>query len=360
MSDLTGQTLREVDLLRLSLDGLRRDLPATWRWKTEEQPRRQGFDLVATLEAPDGARVTLLVEAKRTLGSRDVPKVLDEIRSRAAANAPGAVPLLVARYLSPAARERLEREDTSYADATGNRRLVVQKPALFVRNVGADRDPWRGPGRPRGTLKGAPAARVARWLVDFSPPYTVLQVAKGSGASTGATYRVVQFLDEEGMLSREPRGSITEVRWRAVIERWSRDYGSRRDGWTESLLFPRGMEALLEQLRGSDDLGYVLTGSLAARDLAPHAATRFAMLYATDVDAVIERLGLRRVDTGANVILARDFEGVGFVRARERDGLRVAAPSQIAVDLLTGPGRSPNEGAALLDWMEAHVREWRA
>jgi hypothetical protein len=315
---------------------------------------------VVTLEAPDGSRVTLLFEAKRALGSRDVPKVLDEIRSRAAAKVPGALPVLVARYLSPAVRERLEREDASYADATGNRRLSLNRPALFVRNVGADRDPWRRPGRPRGTLKGAPASRVVRWLVDFAPPYTVLQVAKGSEASTGATYRVVQFLEEEALLSREPRGSITEVRWRALIERWSRDYGTRRDEWIESLLFPRGIERLVDTLRDNDDLGYVLTGSLAARDLAPHAATRFAMLYATDVDAVIERLGLRRVDTGANVILAPDFEEVGFVRARQRDGLRMAAPSQVAADLLTGPGRSPSEGAALLDWMEAHEHEWRA
>ncbi len=36
-----------------------------------------------------------------------------------------------------------------------------------------------------------------------------------------------------------------------------------------------------------------------------------------------------------------------------------AALSQVAVDLLTGPGRNPAEGQALLDWMETDERTWR-
>jgi hypothetical protein len=35
------------------------------------------------------------------------------------------------------------------------------------------------------------------------------------------------------------------------------------------------------------------------------------------------------------------------------------APSQAAVDLLTAPGRGPEEGRALLDWMEKNESDWR-
>jgi hypothetical protein len=51
--------------------------------------------------------------------------------------------------------------------------------------------------------------------------------------------------------------------------------------------------------------------------------------------------------------------GFPFDRGIEADGLRYAAPSQVAVDLLTGPGRSPSEGEALLDWMGDNERQWR-
>lgn len=352
----------ELDVLRSALAGLREDLPTSWQWHVDEEPRRGGvrFDALVTLGAPDGQSATLAVEAKRLVASRDIAHALEQLRANVTRAAlQGAVPLVVARYLPPAARERLEREGAAYADATGNRRLALERPALFLRNVGADRDPWRGPGRPRGSLQGKPAARVVRWLADVAPPYTPLQVAEGSGASTGATYRVITFLEEEGLVERQPRGPITVVQWRRLLERWSRDAGFERSG-PQSLLFPRGVEALVEALRAAPDLRYVLTGSLAAQRYAPHAPARFAMVYADDVGAAIARLGLRRVETGANVLVAADRNGVGFLRAQEVDGVHLATPSQIAVDLLTGPGRSPSEGVALLDWMEAHEPEWRA
>lgn len=355
-----SESAREIDILRAALEGLRSDLPSTWKWQIEEDAVRGSsrFDAIVKLQAPDGGRVVLAVEAKRLITGRDVPTLVEQFGSRMAV-IPDAVALVVARYLAPATRERLEQAGLAYADATGNRRLAVERPALFIRNVGEDRDPWRGRGRPRGTLKGSPAARVVRWLVDFYPPYTVPEVVDGSGASTGATYRVVAFLEEEGLLQRESRGQITTVDWRAIIQRWSRDYAFPYAAGGESVLFPRGMEALLDELRASPDLPYVLTGSLAARRYAAHAPPRFAMLYAEDVAAVVEHLGLRRVDTGANVLIAPDRANVAFARSAMDDELRVAAPSQIAVDLLTAPGRSPSEGEALLDWMEGHEHEWR-
>lgn len=352
----------ESEVLRCALAGLRADLPASWQWRVEEEPRRGSvqFDALVTLGPPDGQSATLAVEAKRLVATRDVPHVLRQLRANVTRAAlPNAVPLVVARYLPPTTREHLERERVAYADATGNRRLALERPALFLRNTGADRDPWRGPGRPRGALQGKPAARVARWLADVAPPYTPLQVAERSGTSTGATYRVITFLEDEGLVERQPRGPITVVHWRQLLERWSRDAGFERSG-PQSLLFPRGVEALVEALRAAPDLTYVLTGSLAAQRYAPHASARFAMIYADDVGAAIERLGLRHVDSGANVLIAPNRNGVAFLRAREVERVHLAAPSQIAVDLLTGPGRSPSEGMVLLDWMEAHEPEWRA
>ncbi len=96
---------------------------------------------------------------------------------------------------------------------TGNLPIIVQYPALYLRDTGAGRDPWRGPGRPRGTLRGPPAARVVRALIDFAAPVTVPELVRRSGASTGATYRVVEFLEREGMIERAPRGPNTGVEW---------------------------------------------------------------------------------------------------------------------------------------------------
>jgi hypothetical protein len=329
-----------------------------------EEPARRGdrsFDALVTVMEPEGSSITLVVEAKRSVATRDVSAILEQLRSSIdRAGLHPSAPMVVARYLPPSTRERLERDGVSYADATGNLRLELDRPALFLRNVGEDRDPWRGPGRPRGTLKGGAAAHVVRALVDFSPPYTVPELVARSRASTGATYRVVKFLEEEELLERQHRGAITTVRWRLIIERWSQDYGFLRRDVVQSFLFPRGVEQVPGLLRSIEDVRYVLTGSIAAQSFAPYAPPRVAMIYVDDVPAVAQRLGLRPVDRGANVLLAASRDEVGFVRARRVEGIVTAAPSQIAVDLLTGPGRSASEGQAVLDWMEAHEREWRS
>jgi hypothetical protein len=317
---------------------------------------------VLDLTDPDGSSAPVAVEVQGLLSTREVLGALDQVRRAAkeidAGPAPVS-PLIVARYLAPETRERIVAEGAGYADATGNVYLALARPAIFLRDRGADADPWRGPGRPRGTLKGQPAARVVRALADFAPPYSVPDLADRAGASRGATYRVVEFLEGEDLLDRERYGPITAVRWRAALERWSQDYGFASTNTVRTFLEPRGLQALTEKLRANPELEYVLTGTLAAERLASYAPARLATLYVRDPDTVADVLGLREIETGGNVALASTAVDVVFDRGETVDGLRMAAASQVAVDLLTGPGRSPGEAVALLDWMEADEDAWR-
>ena len=103
----------------------------------------------------------------------------------------------------------------------------------------------------------------------------------------------------------------------------------------------------------------MVTGSLAAQRVAAYAPARLAMLYVRDLAAASDALGLRPAGTGANVALATGGHDVVFNRTDSVDGIRMAALSQVAVDLLTGPGRNPSEATALLDWMAGHEPDWR-
>jgi hypothetical protein len=350
-------------VLRRALAFVAQRLPLGWQLDVKEEARLGDLrvDALVELRAPDKSHVLLLVKAKRLLDARDVASALEQlerVRTRMDRRV-NVVPMLVARYLPAPTRERLEKRGVAYADATGNLCLAFARPALFMRDAGAPRDPWRGPGRPLGSLKGPPAARVVRALVDFTPPFTVPQLVERSGASTGAGYRVVEFLEQEALIERRPRGAITTVDWRALLERWSRDYGFQQSNTVASCLQPRGLPALLEALRSLPDLRYALTGSLAAERLAPYAPPRLAMIYVDRLDQAAERLDLREVDSGANVLLATGDYDAAFERTLEIDRLRIAAPSQVAIDLLTAPGRGPTEAQALLDWMKDNEPAWR-
>jgi hypothetical protein len=353
---------REGDVLRRAVSVLQERLPAGWSagaaYDVPNENRRR-VDALVELAAPDGSRVRLVVEFKRAVVRRDLPAMLEQLDAYRASVPSPTIPVLVSRYLSDSVRAWLDENDVSYVDATGNLRLVSRDPAVYLRDRGADRDPWRGPGRPRGTLRGEPPARVVRALADFGSPMPVTALVKRSGASTGATYRVLDFLEQEALVTRGARGVVEQVRWRQLLERWSEDYGFQRDNTVSRYLQPRGLPAVLTGLAAVSGLTYAVTGSLAATRWASYADPRLATVYVDDVPAAVELLGLREVDSGANVLLAAPASEVVFDRSSDLDGVRYAAPSQVAVDLLTGPGRSPAEGQALLDWMESNEPAWR-
>lgn len=350
---------READVLRRAVALVGDRLPPGWSIRIAEQGVDRRIDGVAELTAPDGTKAVFFIEAKRSVVTSDLAAVLDQLRSYSLPRVDRPVPMLAARYIGSSARAWLEERRVSYVDATGNMYILLERPAMYLRDRGADRDPWRGPGRPRGTLQGSPAARVVRALVDIAKPMTVPDLIRLSGASTGATYRVVEFLEREALVRRDPRGPMVYVEWRRILERWSEDYGFQRSNSVNAYLSPRGLPALQESLRGAQGLRYALTGSLAAHRLAPYAPAKLAMVYVDDVDQAAEKLKLRPVDTGANVLVAQGKYDVVFDRLVQDDGLLYVAPSQAAVDLLTGPGRTPAEGQELLDWMEKHERAWR-
>ena len=149
------------------------------------------------------------------------------------------------------------------------------------------------------------------------------------------------------------------VDWQGAIRRWAEDYDQAGSNTATTLLEPRGLAAVSEKLRATT-IGYAATGAFAAQYFDPVAPARAAALYVTDAVVAMKSLDLRETDTGANVVLLEPFDPVVFERTVERDGLRCVAPGQLAVDLLTGPGREPSQGEQMLIWMEQNQDAWRA
>jgi hypothetical protein len=198
-----------------------------------------------------------------------------------------------------------------------------------------------------------------RALCDFRTPYGIRELAERSKTPVASLSRVVAFLDREALIRREARGGVAEVLWDALIRRWAQDYSVRSSNQVSTYLEPRGLSHLLENLAGSS-LRHAVTGSLAAGLTLPIAAPRLATVYVEDGGRAAGLLGLRAAETGANVMLAEPFDAVAFERGRQQDGVIYAALSQVAADLLTGPGREPSEGEELLRQMGEHEADWRA
>lgn len=351
----------ERGVLERAVSEVRERLPGDWSLtdaRASVVDRR--VDATLVLRAPDGAEALVLVEAKMVVEARDVAAIRERLTDLTD-SFPGSIGLVVARYLGKSVRQRLAKVGLSYADATGNVLMSVTSPGLFIRDGGAESNPWRGPGRPRGTLKGEPAAKVVRALADLPGPWRATELIAASGASAGSVYRVLEFLESEALATRDQNGRIDVPDWTALLRRWSEDYQFLRTNAVTGYIAPRGLPDFLERVRTDRTPGsYAVTGSVAAAAWAAHAPARSAMIYVANARDAAEAWDLRPVDAGVNVLLAEPAYDVVFERTREAlDGLRLAAPTQVAVDLMTGPGRAPSEAEELLDWMERNEQSWR-
>jgi len=184
------------------------------------------------------------------------------------------------------------------------------------------------------------------------------ELAEYAGTSLGSTARMIDFLDREALVRRAAAGSVQDVDWSGVLRRWADDYDLTKRRRVTRVLVPRGVEAIAEGLRVSST-SYALSGSLAARRVAPEAEARLGLLYAQDTDAVLAALRARASSGATNLLVIEPADDTPFVRSFDDEGVRYVAYSQAAVDLLAGPGRMPQEGDALLEWMAANEDRWR-
>lgn len=355
MSILSNTLTRELMGL------LEKRLPPGWKVVSKGAEIKAGpglrLDLLLELRGPEGKKTKMLVEFKNRLEPKLVQPLMDQLRIYAKALGQEAVPMVVSPFISPSTRQSLKEAGIPYADTTGNMWLVSSQPGLYIETQGAERNPNRE-NRPVQSLKGAKAAEVVRALCDFSPPFGVVELAQKAGVDPGYTSRVLSFIDSEDLIQREPRSPITNVLWRKLIDRWSQDYSFLGSNRIIPCLEPRDINNLPQKLADTTD-SLAITGSAAAAAIAPVAPTRMIAAYVKSPEDVMERLGLKPVEAGANVLLAEPYDPVVFERVQVRDGIPYAAPSQTAADLLTGPGRNPSEAQSLLDWMENHESKWR-
>jgi hypothetical protein len=347
-------------------------MPEGWSVSVDREPRGRASgqwrpDAVLVVDSPDKAQARLAVEVRASLYPRDAYALSSELGSLwlSPPVPQGRIPtrdnvdgvLVLSRFLTERTCSMLEKLGFSYADATGNLRIVTRAPALFIEVSGADSNPW-AEARPLRSLRGPASARVVRALLDFRPPYPLRLLAEVAELSLGSASRVVSLLVAEALVERPGRGPIEGIDWKGLLRRWSQDYSLLEANRSAFLLEPRGPRALLARLPELDG-PYAVTGSLAASRRAEVAPAALAAVYVRDIDKAARRLGLRVAPSGGNVVLLEPLADVAFERTWDQDGTTYAALPQVAVDLMTSPGRGPAEAEALIEWMEENEDAWR-
>ena len=199
---LGNMYFKDNDLVRLGMAEIARRLPPGWSVDNLPQDRTSPpLGDQASIAGPDGQRSPVRLVAKRNIDPR---QAMDLTRQpQLAPSRDAALTVVISPYLSPGVRDRLRRSGFGYVDLTGNSRLVLTDPGLYLETSGADRNPDPSE-RPTRSLRGPKAGRIVRTLCDLREPPGIREIASRTSLDAGYVSRIVALLERETLVERGP------------------------------------------------------------------------------------------------------------------------------------------------------------
>lgn len=208
------------------------------------------------------------------------------------------------------------------------------------------------------SLSSDVAAPIIRALLDFRTLWTTHDLVTTSGVTAPSVRRVIGQLEREDLVERKAPGVFAVPSWLALLHRWNQDFAFSRNPWLSYWRSKHDLQTLLDRIPGTS-VRHAVSGTAAAQRWAPDTPAGPTVIYTPDARsaAALWELVPSRNKT---IVLAQPPTELPYTRTRKLEsGLRLAAPTQVLSDLLTGAAKSPTAAEPLTHWMLQHELEWR-
>ncbi|MBB6469070.1 hypothetical protein HNQ96_004959 [Aminobacter lissarensis] len=295
--------------------------------------------------------VLLLVEVKRVVYPRDVRQILWQLaqaRNEQAHAMREALPLVAAESISAGARELLRAEKIGFFDTGGSLFVPAKGIYLFV-----DKPiPKTLEKSVRSLFTGKRSQVLHALLVRHRDWFGVTELANLAEVSPATASETLTALDRMEWVSARGQGPSKErclSEPSSLLNEWrTQIIASRRSLVRQRYYIPGGESSdlahRLAELCDSAGVEYALTQEAAAQAYAPFLSniSRVAcrMTYGKAATTVMASLEARIVSEGANLDVIETKSHSEFLFREQKDGLWLASPVQVYLDLLRGDGRS--------------------
>lgn len=293
-------------------------------------------DFTVTVDG-GGRRDTLVVEFKSQGHPRQLREAIDRLlRFRHRSNRADYL-VVAAPFITNEGAKLCQEENVGYYDLAGNCRLIFGN--CYIERSGQP-NPFRKDHVGASNLYGPKSERVLRVLFD-GKDWKVVPLAERAKVSTG-TVSIVRNLLLEREWAKEGPGGLKLTQPKKLLTDWAAVWKRRRERWeTFFTLKPlAGIEEEMAKFADQHHVRFALTGAAGAWRVAPMTRyNRTQVYWDGDPDALAAGVGLKRVDTGANVhVFAPRDEGVFFDKQVVL-GVPMVSPLQLYLDLQRDPAR---------------------
>lgn len=303
-------------------------------------------DLLGTVSSPAGIR-RLIIEVKSNGQPRLARQAVNQI-FRYIQSCPQAYGIFIAPYVSPRAAEICVQEGVGFLDLSGNCRLCFD--GIYIEREGrpnkfAQRRGLRSLYKPKAT-------RVLRVLLNNPKRmWKVIDLAEEAQVSLGLASNVKRELADREWICTEADGFSLTVP-EALLAEWSDNYSFRqnrvKDYYSMKPIFE--IEEALAEYCENRGFRYALTSLSGAARLAPSVRYQRAFAYVEgSLDDIALQLSLKEVTSGANVSLFTPYDEGVFYGTADFEGIQIASPPQVYLDLISFRGRGEEAANTLLE-----------
>jgi hypothetical protein len=295
--------------------------------------------------------LTILIEVRKSLYPRDVRQALWQSRKLIH----GAEQrqdretqfLLIAELISPGAKELLRAERIGYFDSGGSLFLPARKAYLYI-----DKPPPKSLQRSmRSVFSGRRAQVVHALLLRKQDWFSVKDIAARAQVSPSTASEVLSELERFDWLVSRGQGPIKERHLReptALLDAWAKQLPFLGKPVLRRYYVPgEKTDALIKRIGDAFDahkISYAISYDAAAQRYAPFLSNvsqvRTRVLWTPNAETAIADLGARPVDEGSNFTIIETESAGELLFSEKVDGIWLASPIQIYLDLLRGEGRA--------------------
>lgn len=302
-------------------------------------------DYIAELENA-GERSRLVVEAKANGQPRFARSAAQQLRRYLGDEEYG---VLIAPYVSERSASILSEEGIGFVDLAGNCHLCFDR--VYIRREGRE-NPF-SESRELKSLFAPKASRVLRPLLK-SPrrPWKTQELSEEVGVSLGHVSNVRKGLLDQEWAVETPQG-VRLTGPESLLREWAREYDPEKNQRHLFYSFDEReeVEKKLGQACTDRDVRHVLTAFSGAERVAPHVRHEQASAFveAGRIEEVADLLSLKPVDSGPTVELIEPYDEGVFYGRSEENGVAVAHPVQLYLDLSHRPDRGQEAAEFLLE-----------
>lgn len=319
---------------------------------------RDRLDAVIELRVA-GKPLELMIEANKSLYPRDARHSYWAMKSALAhsvADTQGLerVPMLIATSISPGAKEFLRHEGVGYFDSGGSLYVPAKGAYLFI-----DKPLPKASAKAIRNLYCGRRAQVLHALLNQHDAWvSVMALAEQAHVSQATASQVLTELERFDWMESQGQGPAKRRRLREpaeLLDAWSQQVATQCPPSMRRFYVP-GVRAedltdKFAQALEARDVDYAMTHEVAAQRYAPFLSSvsqaRCRLIPGPEADAALADLNARPVAEGTNLSLIEIKSPDELLFGQKLNGVWLASPIQVYLDLLRGEGRAKELAAHL-------------